>query len=126
MPNSEQPPRIPVTAVSSYVSNEVLASQISLLQNSVDTLVTTVNALPNERTLRALLEIRDTRIDSLSSDVKDLTEALRSEQSAREQGDKRIREESESAKRFAVTTSLAMVTVMLGIITIGMKFVIGG
>lgn len=126
MPTPEHPPRIPVTSVSSFVSNEVLASQINLLQNSVDALVSTVNDLPNERTLRALLEIRDARIDSLTADVKAITEALRSEQSAREQGDKRIREESESAKRFAVTTSLAMVTVMLGILTIGMKFVIGG
>lgn len=126
MPNPEHPPRISVTSVSSFVSNEVLASQINLLQNSVDALVSTVSALPNEGTLRALLEIRDTRINSLTADVKALTEALRSEQSAREQGDKKIREESESAKRFAVTTSLAMVTVMLGILTIGMKFVIGG
>lgn len=110
--------------VTHFVSNEVLAAQISLLQASVDSLSGAISRLPNEQTLKALFEIRDHRIESLTRDVQALSDALTAEREAREDGDQQIREHSESAKRYALTTSLTVAMIVISALTLSLRFLI--
>lgn len=108
--------------VTHFVSNDVLAAQISLLQASVDSLSGAISKLPNEQTLKALFEIRDNRIESLTRDVQALSDALMSEREAREEGDQQIRKDSESAKRYALTTSLTVAMLVIAALTLSLRF----
>lgn len=111
--------------VTHFVSNDVLAAQISLLQASVDSLSGAISKLPNEQTLKALFEIRDHRIESLTRDVQVLSDALTSEREAREEGDQQIRKDSESAKRYALTTSLTVAMLVIAALTLSLRFLTG-
>lgn len=66
-----------------------------------------LDAFPTEAIIRALLETRDTQIDTLQRQVVSFSAELAGERSAREAGDKELEDRADAARRWAITTLIS-------------------
>lgn len=74
-----------------------------------------LDAFPTEAIIRAMLETRDTQIDTLQRQVVAFSSDLAKERSDREAGDKEIEDRADAARRWAITT---LITGLVGAATL--------
>lgn len=77
-----------------------------------------LDGFPTEQTLLALLQVKDSQIESINSQIRHVTNALASEREERIRADREIEAESTSAKRWAITTLVGGIGVFVAFVSL--------